>query len=117
LNVEVIGSPQPWEFTGMAGSRWNFGGLWRRTVLRVTQKKPNDTDAHTQRKYQRRIVQRMYEQASHVNLSFESWAQSAGTSSPSIPGTQPVSLNISLASFRRAIHSLGIALAHGETAN
>src|SRR5262245_55749267 len=31
---------------------------------------------------------------------------SAGTSSPSIPGTQPVSLNISLASFRRAIHSL-----------
>jgi hypothetical protein len=77
LNVEVIGSPQPWEFTGMAGSRWNFGGLWRRTVLRVTQKKPNDTDAHTQRKYQRRIVQRMYEQASHVNLSFESWAQRA----------------------------------------
>src|SRR6516164_6786289 len=35
---------------------------------------------------------------------------SAGTSSPSIPGTQPVSLNISLASFRRAIHSLDIAL-------
>src|SRR5437870_7466617 len=35
---------------------------------------------------------------------------SAGTSSPSKPGTQPVSLNISLASFRSAIHSLGIAL-------
>jgi hypothetical protein len=35
---------------------------------------------------------------------------SAGTSSPSRPGTQPVSLNISLASFRRAIHFLGIAL-------
>ena len=35
---------------------------------------------------------------------------SAGTSSPSIPGTQPVSLNISLASFRSVIHSLGIAL-------
>jgi hypothetical protein len=33
-----------------------------------------------------------------------------GTSSPSRPGTQPVSLNISLASFRRAIHFLGIAL-------
>src|SRR6266446_8178443 len=35
---------------------------------------------------------------------------SAGTCSPSKPGTQPVSSNISLASFRRAIHSLGIAL-------
>src|SRR5262245_34033191 len=35
---------------------------------------------------------------------------SAGTSSPSMPGTQPVPLNISLASFRRAIHSLGTAL-------
>jgi hypothetical protein len=35
---------------------------------------------------------------------------SAGTCSPSIPGTQPVSSNISLASFRRAMHSLAIAL-------
>src|SRR5262245_250498 len=35
---------------------------------------------------------------------------SAGTCAPSIPGTQPVSSNISLASFRRAIQSLGIAL-------
>jgi hypothetical protein len=26
---KVIGSPQQWEFAGMAGSRWNFGGLWR----------------------------------------------------------------------------------------
>src|SRR5215472_9365829 len=43
---------------------------------------------------------------------------SAGTSSPSMPGTQPVSLNISLASFRRAIHSLGTALLmDGEAAN
>src|SRR5262249_16299899 len=33
---------------------------------------------------------------------------SAGTCSPSMPGTQPVSLNISLASFRRAISSLVI---------
>src|ERR1700731_267468 len=35
---------------------------------------------------------------------------SAGTCSPSMPGTQPVSLNISLASFRRAISSLVMAL-------
>ena len=35
-----------------------------------------------------------------------------------MPGTQPVSLNISLASFRRAIHSLGTALLiDGEAAN
>src|SRR5262252_10864086 len=33
---------------------------------------------------------------------------SAGTCSPSMPGTQPVSMNISLASFRRAISSLVI---------
>src|SRR5262249_20506636 len=33
---------------------------------------------------------------------------SAATCSPSTPGTQPVSLNISLASFRRAISSLVI---------
>src|SRR5262245_63755926 len=35
---------------------------------------------------------------------------SAGTCSPSIPGTHPVSLNISLASSRRAIQSLVITL-------
>src|SRR6516165_229963 len=35
---------------------------------------------------------------------------SAGTCSPSGPGTQPVSLNISLASFRRTISSVVIAL-------
>jgi hypothetical protein len=29
LKVEVIGSPQQWESAGMAGSQWNFGGLWR----------------------------------------------------------------------------------------
>jgi hypothetical protein len=35
-----------------------------------------------------------------------------------MPGTQPVSLNISLASFRRAINSLGTALLiDGEAAN
>src|SRR5215471_11542623 len=34
---------------------------------------------------------------------------SAGTCSPSLPGTQPVSLNISPASFRRAISSLLMA--------
>jgi hypothetical protein len=28
LNVEVIGSPHQREFA-VAGSRWNFGGLWR----------------------------------------------------------------------------------------
>src|SRR5215471_1858261 len=33
---------------------------------------------------------------------------SAGTCSPSTPGTQPVSLNISPASFRRAISSLAM---------
>src|SRR5580700_2064772 len=35
---------------------------------------------------------------------------SAGTCSPSLPGTQPVSLNISPASFRRAIPSFVMAL-------
>src|SRR5215475_7151970 len=35
---------------------------------------------------------------------------SACTGSPSIPGTQPVSSNISLASFRRAMHSSGILI-------
>src|SRR5262245_65659964 len=35
---------------------------------------------------------------------------SAGTCSPSIPGTHPVSLNISLASSRTAIQSLVITL-------
>src|SRR5271170_506511 len=35
---------------------------------------------------------------------------SAGTCSPSMPGTQPVSLNISLASSRRAISSLVVVL-------
>jgi hypothetical protein len=75
LKRGVIGSPQQWEFAGMARSRWNFGGLWRGPVLGLTQKEHSDTDAHTQREYQRKIVQRMYEQASHVHLSFESWAQ------------------------------------------
>jgi hypothetical protein len=28
-NMAVIGSPQRWKFAGMAGRRWNFGGLWR----------------------------------------------------------------------------------------
>jgi hypothetical protein len=27
--LEVIGSPQRWEFAGMGGRQWNFGGLWR----------------------------------------------------------------------------------------
>jgi hypothetical protein len=53
------------------------------------------------------IVSEMYSFASGTIVS-------AGTSSPSIPGTQPVSLNISLASFRRAIH-FGYCLAHGQT--
>jgi hypothetical protein len=74
LKHGVIGSPQQWEFAGMVGSRWNFGGLWRCPVLRVTQKEHSDTDAHTQREYHRKIVQWTYEHASH-NLSFESWAQ------------------------------------------
>jgi hypothetical protein len=29
LNMAVVGSPQQWEFAGMAGRRSNFGGLWR----------------------------------------------------------------------------------------
>ncbi len=28
LNLDVIGSPQQREVADMAGSRWNFGGLW-----------------------------------------------------------------------------------------
>jgi hypothetical protein len=60
LDFEVIGSPHQWEFAGMAGSWWNFGGLWRWTEMRVTQKKPSDTNAHTQREYQRKIGQWMY---------------------------------------------------------
>src|SRR5262249_13012558 len=40
---------------------------------------------------------------------------SAGTSSPSMPGTQPVSLNISLASFRKSHTLFRYCLAHGFT--
>jgi hypothetical protein len=39
LNLEATGSPQQRELPGMAGSGWNFGGLWHCPEMRVTQEK------------------------------------------------------------------------------
>src|SRR5215831_18458963 len=49
-----------------------------------------------------RVVDRLRDIFLHIRHHPFSWH-----CSPSMPGTQPVSLNISLASFRRAISSLG----------
>ena len=52
-------SPHRWELAETGGTRWHFGGLWRRMEMGVTQKKRSENDPCANREHERKIAQTM----------------------------------------------------------